>query len=739
MGRGAAALPADANRSRRHGLVLRPRAAFADRSSASACWPPPSAAPPGRRARPRPRTGLLFYLSADHGTTADFSAGGTPAPNFDYEVTSIPDGAKGPALQCGDLQRLAWWAPGNIYAQRGTLSFFWRSRYPVGPTQFPVFRVGFGDHSSWDMVWLRIDYNGHGFDAFVTDASLARTRVSVTLQPFPQPDEWTHLAISWDETRGIRFYVNGKLAAKDETVAVYNTALDQFGPHSRIISPYNVQSDYNFVRGGDIDEIRIYDRMLDDADVATLAAGRGGHRPAPAARPRPGGRPLARRMVVALRLEPARRSAAVLRRPGDRACARSRSTTPTISSAGGGRRATASARRPGPAFTTARACPAATIISSCPTGIVTSQSGQAITFVMPDEPWNHLEISGAAWGKMELLPAGTADETATTPGRVGALRAPAGPGEDRPRPRGPDHRPEDPLHQRRAGRAHRRTGRLQRHGRAASRPAAAKLSLPALAGPGGARRAGPRSAARLHPRPVSSPTNARRCVARADERRQMPRPCRAAAPRVAAARAHSDSRHLGPVHRRAGRHRHRPAGAQREADARRSVPAQHPGEGSALADAQHVRLHVQREAGRSEDRCGSTCATGILPPGKGLWITIAGAGADFSAASLAGAEVRLVFKPRAAARAEHELDRFTQARDSYAMLVEEHPHSPKFNLWNRFEADLTDLLRVDPDHYPGRQYAAVAMDWPRPPYQQPDAAGRRAALGVPPGRAARAA
>jgi hypothetical protein len=105
------------------------------------------------------------------------------------------------------------------------------------------------------MVWLRIDYNGRGFDAFVTDASLSRVRVSVPVTPFPDPKTWTHLALAWDETTGIRFYVNGKLAAKNETVAVYDTALDQFGPHSRIISPYQVQSDYNFVRGGDIDEI----------------------------------------------------------------------------------------------------------------------------------------------------------------------------------------------------------------------------------------------------------------------------------------------------------------------------------------------------------------------------------------------------------------------------------------------------------------------------------------------------
>ena len=161
--------------------------------------------------------GLLFYVSGDHGTTADVAAEGTAKPTFDYQVTPVADGAHGAALSCGDLQRLAWRAPGNIYAQRGTLAFFWRSRYPAGPTEFPVFRVGYADHSSWDMVWLRIDYNGHGFDAFVTDASLSRTRVSVTLPEFPQPAEWTHLTLAWDETRGIRFYVNGRLAAAGAT------------------------------------------------------------------------------------------------------------------------------------------------------------------------------------------------------------------------------------------------------------------------------------------------------------------------------------------------------------------------------------------------------------------------------------------------------------------------------------------------------------------------------------------
>jgi hypothetical protein len=92
-------------------------------------------------------------------------------------------------------------APGNIYAQRGTLSFYWRARDPVGTTPFPLFRVGYADHTSWDMAWLRIDWNGKGFDAFVTDDNLARVRVSTTAAP-PKPDQWILVTFTWDEAKG---------------------------------------------------------------------------------------------------------------------------------------------------------------------------------------------------------------------------------------------------------------------------------------------------------------------------------------------------------------------------------------------------------------------------------------------------------------------------------------------------------------------------------------------------------
>src|SRR5438309_1687843 len=63
---------------------------------------------------------LLFYLSGNNGFTADF-ARGDPQPSVIKEIQIISDGAIGRAFRCPHFsQVLAYWAPGNIYAQRGT-------------------------------------------------------------------------------------------------------------------------------------------------------------------------------------------------------------------------------------------------------------------------------------------------------------------------------------------------------------------------------------------------------------------------------------------------------------------------------------------------------------------------------------------------------------------------------------------------------------------------------------------
>ena len=215
--------------------------------------------------------GLLFYLSGDHQFEADF-ASGDPKPTFLRDVKIIPDGAKGAGFECANTQLMAYKAPGNIYAERGTLSFYWRSRYPVGQHLFQFFALAM--QTTRAGTWSGCELTTTARAALMLSLPTSTSRAFASLIVLPsfrnQMSGFTS-ALAWDETRGIRFYVNGRLAAKQETQAVLYAGLDQFGPHSRIISPMQVQSAYNFIRGGDIDEIRIYDRMLSDANVASLA------------------------------------------------------------------------------------------------------------------------------------------------------------------------------------------------------------------------------------------------------------------------------------------------------------------------------------------------------------------------------------------------------------------------------------------------------------------------------------
>src|SRR5215469_6759796 len=363
---------------------------------------------PDGRGTPSNEPGLLFYLSGDHVFNTEYAAGGNPAPNFLKDVKILPGGAKGSYLQCGNDQLLSYWAPGNIYSQRGTLSFFWRSREPVGPTQFPIFRVGYGDHSSWDMVWMRIDYNGHGFDAFVTDINLGRTRVSYTMPDFPKPDQWVHLALTWDETSGIRFYVNGKLAGTKAATGQFDAALDQLGPHSRIIAPTGVESSYNYDRGGDIDELRIYDRMLSDDNIASLAIG------------------VAPAQIPSLSVSntphswtPATKSEWWYRYgwnqpqniPAPLPAAQTTVRKIEIHDAYDLKRWWWKGTDGIPETTWPGVYNRSRLIGrwdyfQLPDWDCYTVSGRSVTFYLPNEPWNHIEVRSGAWGKFDLLTPG---------------------------------------------------------------------------------------------------------------------------------------------------------------------------------------------------------------------------------------------------------------------------------------------------------------------------------------------
>lgn len=655
---------------------------------------------------------LLFRLSADTGFVAD-TAAGDPVPNFQDKVKIVPTGIDGGgAVQWEDDGVVTWNAPGNVYAQRGTLSFFWRSRTPVGEAPFNIFRVGYADHSSWDMAWLRVDWDGHGFDAFVTDSNLARTRVSFALPAPPKPDEWVHIAFAWDETVGVRLYVDGKEAARADRRADYDAGLDQFGLAGRIVSPHQVQSRYSFMRGSDLDEIRIYDRMVAPADIALLARN---------AQP-----------AAAAPSDAAERRQAWLHRFGwDRA------SPPILTAAATRIRKVEFAdskdlkqwmwkgvdgiqETTWPGVYNRSRLPGRSDYFILPDWNTYVEGGKAYDLEIPaGETVNRVEIRGAAYGTLSYAPLGGAPRTIATRPRGVVRSVESFTGGRGGRLRFSNAAQETPIQEIWAydvgeGREPAGTFKLSYTVDADAAPAYGNLSglLGFIRG--------------RYP---------------ADERDTVVAlPAGALAGRAAAAAG--DPTATGKAERAAGSapivHILIPSGFGDALPARAPSRAWnygwenvHDGLDGIAIDLPALKVAPGRDGLipldiRIKDpiwpmRDMIDVSVSVRPgeartlwldtrdrilTADSLYLAIASGSADFGPKALDGMNIRLVFKDRDAARSEHVADRFNQVKDNWGFLVEEHTASKRFALYRRLYGDISDLLRVDPENKLARQYWA---------------------------------
>lgn len=654
--------------------------------------------------------GLLFRMSADQGLTAEV-AGGEAVPNFADKVAMVANGRQGGALSAADDVVLSWKAPGNIYAQRGTLSFFWRSRYPVGEAPFPLFRVGYADHSSWDMAWLRIDWNGAGFDAFVTDDNLARTRVSFKFPRRPGAETWTHMAFTWDETRGVELYVDGKLAARKPAVAVYDSGLDQFGPTSRAVSPHQVQSRYNFLRGGDYDELRIYDHALAAPAIAALAKA---EEPATTPETNKTGQP---RDITAQTVRDEWWLRYGWNRPGDAPplltapvtrirkveFADARDLKQWMWKATDG-----IAETTWPGVYNRSRLPGRDDYFELPDWNTYVEGGKALVLTLPKEPWNHIEIQGAAYGDLSYAASGG-------PGAKIAARAQ---GQERTVHQFADERTggvltfsniaqETPIQEIAAydlgaGAEPKGTAKLAyviHAGAAPDSPDVADLNA-FIAG-----RYPPEERSTVTALPDGAPMRNRS----PDKGPKLPLVHILIPYEVAA------SPPAEPLYRSFG------YGWENMHDALDGIAIDIPALKVKPTHGETFPLNIQVKDPTWPMRNLLDVSVSVRPgeartvwldtrdrilPNKSLYLTIAGAGADFDAAQLDGAKIRLVFKDRAAGLAEHVADRLNQVRDNWGFLVEEHTASKRESLYERVVADATDLLRVDPENRTGREYWA---------------------------------
>lgn len=651
--------------------------------------------------------GLLFHLTGDKGLKADVAAG-EATPNFADKVKIKTDPTHGAYIEASGEQVLSWMAPGNIYAQRGTLSFYWRARDPVGTTPFPLFRVGYADHTSWDMTWLRIDWNGKGFDAFVTDDNLARVRVSTT-QAAPKPDQWVLVTFSWDEAKGVALYIDGKPVASKAQVAALDAGLDQFGPHSRVVSPHQVQSAYQFIRGGDVDDIRIYDHSLGDADVAGLASGQ---EPASAA-PAPDMKAWLYRYGWNRPADPPPYLADAATRIRKVEFTEQFDLKERMSLGSDG-----IAETTWPGVYNRSKLPGRHDYFELPDWNVYTEGGKGITFTLPNEPWNRLEFQGAAYG------------TLTGPDKL-SIKRPQG-----------ELRTLNQFMTRTGGQLKfenvvqetpiQELGAYYVAGGA--EPDEATLSYkvkvdadvatyPSLdeltAFVKGRFVAGERTM--LAALPDKAPTSPRR----AESGASLP---------IAHILIPADFRQTragGPV----GKFQYGWQGMDAGLDGVAiDIPALKVAPLAGGLFPLNIKVKDPLWPGRDLLDVNVSVKPGeartvfldtrdrMIMPGKSLLITIAGAGADFDARQLDGMNVRLKFKPAEDAKAEHVADRLGEARDNLAFLVEEHDVSKRLARYARLDLELSDLLRVDPRNQHGREmWAELNPEQPGVPVTVPTA------------------
>jgi hypothetical protein len=667
---------------------------------------------------------LLFHVSGEKGLVADL-AKGDPTPNFADKVTPIANGAFGKGLHAEDDGVVSWNAPGNIQAQRGSLSFFWRSGYPVGVAPFVIFRVGYADHTSWDMAFLRIDWNGHGFDAFVTDNGLARTRVSFKLDKPPTADAWTHLAFTWDENTGVQLFVDGKLAAKKETKAVYDAGLDQFGVAARVVAPHQVQSRYNFLRGGDLDELKVYDRALDATAVAALAK----NEPTVTAAP------------VATLDDTATRAAWRLRYGWNR-----KDDTPAYLDAPATtirkveftdakdlkewmwRANDGIAETTWPGVYNRSRLEGRNDYFQLPDWNTYVEGGKALKLSLPDEPINRLEIQGTAYGDLTWT---TADgktskigSRAKAQGRTfNALAQPLKGGvltftnTDQ----------ETPIQELwaynvTAGAEPKDAFKMSYTVRADAAPDYLNLaSLNAYIV--GRHPAGERATV------VALPDGApvRKRPAGDLEARGLP------IVHVLIPSGFGDAPAAQPLARNWA------YGWENARDGLDGIAIDIPAL-PASGDGALIPLNIQVKdpiwPGRNMIDVSVSVKPGeartvwldlrdrILTPDS-LYLTLAADSAAFGPKALDGTKIRLVLKDREAAKAEHVADRLNQVKDNWAFLVEEHTTSKRQGLYRRLYADISDLLKVDPDNQIGREYwgdiTYGSQGWPA--FDQPKPTG----------------
>ncbi|MBL4701439.1 MAG: hypothetical protein JKX85_09295 [Phycisphaeraceae bacterium] len=187
----------------------------------------------------------LLYLSFDNASLAGYWKGQTPLVNHQAQITS---GALGNSCVAPQLNVQL---QGNINPKQGTISFFTK----ISDSEKPLMQIRAAD----GQCLIQIGKAGTWLRPWITlPSSKAIGREADT--HLLKKNQWVHLTLVWDQQKGIRFYINGKLASHQWGAFRYT---DTRTPKTLKLNTQN-----------GIDELWIFDHPLDVSQIDALQQGR---------------------------------------------------------------------------------------------------------------------------------------------------------------------------------------------------------------------------------------------------------------------------------------------------------------------------------------------------------------------------------------------------------------------------------------------------------------------------------
>ncbi|MEO6908087.1 MAG: LamG-like jellyroll fold domain-containing protein [Abditibacteriaceae bacterium] len=212
-------------------------------------------------------SGLLLYAPFEQDAVPQV-ANANPKPAYNNDV-KIGAGKVGNAASViAGQSQLVFDGLGNAYSQAGTVSFFWRlDADPAGKAVAILNLSPLGKAD--DEPYLLLSYVAGKFQLNLsTKASGGQTSASESILIIP--GQWHYITLCWDQTQGAELFVDGNLAFGFNKSWIYNERIGSIGlgisnsPGELPVTQFS-QS---------FDEFRVYDRLLDDADLALLKDGK---------------------------------------------------------------------------------------------------------------------------------------------------------------------------------------------------------------------------------------------------------------------------------------------------------------------------------------------------------------------------------------------------------------------------------------------------------------------------------